>query len=326
MDRRTMVRAVTVIGAMVLAASLASAPASASAPDSPFRDQRFYVDPHSTAANLARDRATPNRRSVRLLARTPTAVWISDFKGVRRKARALLVDAERKSAYPLITVYALPQRDCGGYSSGGATAQGYRAGVRALSAALRGHAAAVVVEPDGLAASSCLSASARSQRIALVRYAVAHLSKRRGVSVYLDIGHHRWLSPAAAARLLKRAGVARARGFSLNVSNFQRTRAETRYGIAVSRRVGGKPFLVDTSRNGRGPLSERHRDSWCNPPGRAVGVRPTADTPSRLVDAYVWVKRPGESDGTCRGGPTSGLWYHTRAVEMVRNRAADLRR
>lgn len=319
-------RVVAAVGSVVLSVSLASSPASASAPDSPFRGQRLYVDPHSTAANLMRDPASANPRVLRYLARTPTAVWISDFRGVRRKARTLLAHAERRSAYPLFTLYALPHRDCGGYSSGGTTARDYRAGVRALSAGLAGHRAAVVIEPDGLAAASCLSPAARRQRIALVRYAVAHLSKRRGISVYIDIGHHEWLSPAKAARLLKRAGVARARGFSLNVSNFQRTRAETRYGTAVSRRVGDKPFLIDTSRNGRGPLSSRHSESWCNPPGRAVGVRPTANTTSRRVDAYVWVKRPGESDGTCRGGPTSGWWYHARAVEMVRNRAADVRR
>ena len=33
---------------------------------------------------------------------------------------------------------------------------------------------------------------------------------------------------------------------------------------------------------------------------------PTAEPGKKLVDAYLWVKRPGESDGTCNGGPAAG--------------------
>jgi endoglucanase len=39
--------------------------------------------------------------------------------------------------------------------------------------------------------------------------------------------------------------------------------------------VGGKHFIIDTSRNGLGPAPD---GSWCNPPGRALGPKPTADT------------------------------------------------
>lgn len=37
----------------------------------------------------------------------------------------------------------------------------------------------------------------------------------------------------------------------------------------------------------------------------------------------LWVKSPGESDGPCQGGPTSGQWFDAWAVDFVtRSQAA----
>ena len=47
---------------------------------------------------------------------------------------------------------------------------------------------------------------------------------------------------------------------------------------------------------------------------------PTTDTGQGLVDAYLWVKEPGTSDGTCRGGPAAGQWRPQYALELARNR------
>jgi len=75
-------------------------------------------------------------------------------------------------------------------------------------------------------------------------------------------------------------------------------------------------FVIDTSRNGRGPLDAAHyanapfaqpdpvirglgAGSWCNPPGVGLGPRPTVDTGVALLDAYLWIKTVGESDGSC---------------------------
>jgi endoglucanase len=75
-------------------------------------------------------------------------------------------------------------------------------------------------------------------------------------------------------------------------------------------------FVIDTGRNGRGPLdAARYAEapfeqpepvvrglaagSWCNPPGTGLGLRPTTDTGLALVDAYLWIKTVGESDGSC---------------------------
>ena len=67
-----------------------------------------------------------------------------------------------------------------------------------------------------------------------------------------------------------------------------------------------KHFVIDTSRNGQGPwtptASYPDAQDWCNPPDRGLGLRPTANTGEPLVDAYLWVKIPGESDGECTRG------------------------
>lgn len=35
-------------------------------------------------------------------------------------------------------------------------------------------------------------------------------------------------------------------------------------------------------------------------------------------DAFLWVKRPGESDGTCHGGPPAGQFWGGYALELAR--------
>src|SRR4051812_16759802 len=96
-------------------------------------------------------------------------------------------------------------------------------------------------------------------------------------------------------------------------------------------------FVIDTSRNGQGPWTPpagKYSDpqDWCNPPGRGLGERPTArDTGSPLLDAKLWVKVPGESDGSCSRGlpagsvdpewglvdPPAGAWFPQQAAQLI---------
>jgi endoglucanase len=191
----------------------------------------------------------------------------------------------------------------------------YRAWIDDLAAGIGAGPAAVVLEPDALPALDCLSEDAREQRSALLAYAASRLSRRDGVAVYIDAGNPSWIAPAEMARRLRAAGVARARGFALNVSSFHTTARARAYGKAISRRAGNAPFVIDTSRNGAGPAPG---DAWCNPPGRALGQAPTGDTGDPLVDALLWIKRPGESDGACNGGPPAGTWWPDEALRLAR--------
>ena len=116
------------------------------------------------------------------------------------------------------------------------------------------------------------------------------------------------------ANRLSKANVSVARGFSLNVSNFERTSNSIDYGKDLASRVGNKHFIIDTARNGLGPSPD---NQWCNPPGRALGEKPGAATADPLVDAYLWVKPPGESDGSCNGGPSAGQWWPEYALGLA---------
>jgi endoglucanase len=84
-------------------------------------------------------------------------------------------------------------------------------------------------------------------------------------------------------------------------------------------------FVIDTSRNGRGPLdpaiyadapydqptsvlTKLGEGSWCNPPSAGVGIRTTIDTGHPLLDAFLWVKTAGESDGSCDIASGARAW------------------
>ncbi|MGB8984031.1 MAG: glycoside hydrolase family 6 protein [Anaerolineales bacterium] len=103
--------------------------------------------------------------------------------------------------------------------------------------------------------------------------------------------------------------------------------------------AGLKHFVIDTSRNGQGPwtpaVSYPSPEDWCNPPDRGLGLLPTADTGFELVDAYLWIKIPGASDGECTRGlgpagetidpewgvidPAAGAWFPEMALDLVQN-------
>jgi endoglucanase len=220
-----------------------------------------------------------------------------------------------------MVAYNVPNRDCGQYSAGGARDSGeYGKWIEAFADGIGERRAVVVLEPDALPLlEQCLSKDDQDKRLELIEHAVEVLEARPAVAVYIDAGHSSWVPAAEMAQRLKRAGIDRARGFSLNVSNFQPDGALIEYGKAVVAALGTDThFIIDSGRNGNGaaPTSD---ESWCNPEGRALGRPPSADTGEPLLDAFVWIKRPGESDGECKNSPAAGQWFQARAVEMARN-------
>jgi endoglucanase len=95
-------------------------------------------------------------------------------------------------------------------------------------------------------------------------------------------------------------------------------------------------FVIDTSRNGQGPwvstVTYPDAQLWCNPPQRGAGPRPTATTNIALADAELWIKTPGQSDGSCNRGiatsttdpewggivdPPAGQWFPQQALELA---------
>ena len=283
----------------------------------PFAGKRLYVDPNSTAKRQAETlrRSRPQDAALlQLIAKQPTARWLGDWaRDIRAEVDAAVSTITRTGALPVFVAYNIPGRDCGLYSAGGARgSDAYRKWVRDFASGLRGRSTIVILEPDALAGMDCLNAAAQKDRLALIAYAVAELQKQKA-SVYIDAGNARWKSADVMAARLRQAGIANAAGFSLNVSNYMNNAANIAYGERLSKLLGGKHFIIDTSRNGLGSTTE-----WCNPRGQALGIAPTTNTGHPLVDAFLWVKQPGESDGTCRGGPRAGSWWDEIAIELAR--------
>jgi cellulose 1,4-beta-cellobiosidase len=196
-------------------------------------------------------------------------------------------------------------------------------------------------------------AAAQDAYKAGVAYAVSKLSAPH-VALYLDAGHSGWLgwpnNITAASQIFKdvlitAGGADKIRGFASNTANYSVLHEthelfdyqsnpchdELTYVSHLSSAlsaigVGGKYFVIDTSRNGKGGIRQAW-GSWCNVKGAAIGERPVAD-PAPGIDAYLWVKPPGEADGTSdssaprfdsacgpgnpdatQGAPQAGEWF-----------------
>lgn len=324
--RATRVLTAAVVAVLTLTAASAGSAAGAPVPTAdstvgnPFAGATTYVNPSSPASLAAAAEPDPERaRQLRRVASGGNGEWYGDWSPtpvVTRSVADRIARIRATGALPVFVVYHIPLRDCGSYSAGGATSpQAYRDWIDAFAAGLGTHRAVVILEPDSLADMGCLSYPDQEVRYALLRYALARFNALTSVSTYLDGGHSGWLPASTIAYRLNRANVAEARGFALNVSNFRATADEVAYGRDVAARTGGKTFVIDTSRNGLGPAGGTN--GWCNPPGRALGSRPLSTVPHRQVDAMLWIKVPGQSDGSCgRGEPAPGTFWPDYAIGL----------
>jgi endoglucanase len=121
-------------------------------------------------------------------------------------------------------------------------------------------------------------------------------------------------------------------------ANLNTSGIDASYASALGSTVPSTHFIVDTSRNGLGPdsmqayaaapydqpasvTSSLAAGNWCNPPSAGLGLKPTAAAgvslsslnsylPGNppLVDAYLWVKTPGQSDGQCDAAGGVRTW------------------
>ncbi|GIG19881.1 hypothetical protein Cch01nite_06050 [Cellulomonas chitinilytica] len=409
-------RSVVALIACTLALSTLGATSAQAANDVLDGSTRLYVDPQSSTVEAARSLKGQAKQDALLLSRIPSATWFTNGTPaqVRKDVSSLVRRAGKK--VPVLVAYNVPFRDCALYSAGGAAnVAAYKAWIDAFAAGIGDREAVVVLEPDGLGvipwyttldgvAEKCQPAeldpaTAVAQRFEVLNYAVDALKSKPRTVVYLDGTGPYWLPASESADRLIKAGVQRADGFFLNVSNYEYTENSVQYGTWVSRCIAyvtqvtpgdfascghqywsGGPandwngvllsntgiwsdtapdavhntkginsrydlilgdvpatthFVVDTSRNGQGPWAApagvySDAETWCNPPGRGLGVRPTTRTGADLADAYLWIKVPGESDGECfrgTGGPTdpargmvdpaAGHWFVEQAHELV---------
>ncbi|MFR9776357.1 glycoside hydrolase family 6 protein [Micromonospora sp. MS34] len=274
----------------------------------PFHGATLYVD-RDTAA--ARWQATHGGSWLDPVTSRPQARWVNDPRDVPAVA-TLARRAGQRGELPVVVAYWIPNRGCAGYREGAPDAAAYRDYVGKLIGALGRTRSVVVMEPDAIAADCFDAARGRLIAEATERFAAA------GHAVYLDAGHARWRSTGETAERLLAAGITAAEGFAVNVSNRQTTAESYRWGRELSDLVGGREFVIDTSRNGTGPPPDEagRDDEWCNPAQQALGEspRPVGDRPG--LAALLWIKAPGESDGKC-GGERTYLFTPTQARTLI---------
>lgn len=280
----------------------------------------------------------------------------------------------KRPVVPVVVLYDLPNRDCSAKSSAGEldAASGGEARYRAefidkIAEQFAGHPdqrIVAILEPDSLPnvatnlnVEKCrLSAEVYQSAIA---YAISKLSLPN-VYLYLDAAHAGWLgwdgnrdgaAKVFKAVLDKAGGPNRIRGFATNISNYNALDGEWGKKLEPSNPcsnelsyieklnqsltaagIPNKGFLIDTSRNGVAEARTRW-GSWCNVKNAGVGERPQA-APRPLLDAYIWGKPPGESDGSsdptaprydeaCRSpdsapdAPQAGQWFESYFRDLV---------
>jgi cellulose 1,4-beta-cellobiosidase len=290
-------------------------------------------------------------------------------------------DASGVPTMSVIVVYNLPNRDCAAESSAGELKveengeARYRTDfIDPITAQFKAHAnqpIAVILEPDSLGNLATNMSIPKCQQAKTVYkngivYAIKSFNLPN-VSVYLDAAHAGWLgwddNRAKIAKVFKTVlneagGPQMIRGFALNTSNY--THLSNRDGAALeptnpcpneltyAKMLGemlamygfkDHAFIIDTSRNGKGGI-RTNWGNWCNVHGAGLGERPRAD-PAPGIDAYYWVKPPGESDGSsdaqgprfdvmcagpdaAKGAPQAGKWFEAYFMDLVHNASPHL--
>ncbi|KAJ3125923.1 hypothetical protein HK098_008116 [Nowakowskiella sp. JEL0407] len=227
----------------------------------------------------------------------------------------------------------------------------------------------------------------QSEYPAGVAYAIAKLSAIPDTTIYLDAGHGGWLGwPDNQQKIvpifqnaLKLAqqisSTAKIRGFASATANYSpydgkgacpaREKCplqngkydyndcidESKYIVALNKVFSAASpalptyWVVDTSRSGQNTI-RKYWGSWCNIKGAGIGERPKTN-PAANVDAFVWVKPPGDSDGVSEkgaprldghcdptdtsvslgasgedslsGAPQAGEWFEKQIIMLVDN-------
>jgi len=248
-----------------------------------------------------------------------------------KKTRTYLDRAacQQPGSIPLMAVMRHQGKGCSKRYGGGGAAEDARSRewYRKFAEAVGSRRVIIAFEPDSLGTVDCLKRSRRKARLKLLRYGVDQLSQLPNATIYLEGGASDWEPARKTARQLRFIGIHKVRGFMLNVTHYAWTRDSIRHGRKISRMTGGKPFVISTAFNGRGPVHMKRRvgrrrrtlNVWCHPLKRGLGPNPTTQTHTGKVDAYHWIGRPGYSGGACNGGPLPvGTFWSKRAMMFGR--------
>ena len=282
---------------------------------------RFYLDQNSAVGYWdAHNTANPLEPAIASrIGDVPSGIWFTQYDPDRIAGQVgqITAQAAAESTVPVLVLYDIPEVNCSATAPDGApSVAAYESWASAFASGLGDRSVIVIVEPDGLALQTCLNAQQAAARDGAIAYAGSAVRKADpNARVYFDAGNSAWNPPQVQAQRLAEADVATsANGIVSNVSNFLPTAAEVSYDEEVLADLGdptGLHIVVDTSRNGNGGGG-----TWCDPTGRAIGETPTVDTGNPLVDAYLWVKDPGQADGCAA---PAGIFDPELAYALIAN-------
>lgn len=195
--------------------------------------------------------------------------------------------------------------------------------VNELAEGIARRPALMLLELDAVGASECM---ARNGALPLweanIRYEINKISALPHTVVYVEGGYSDSAGPVYTAKVLRAVGVKKIRGFFTNDTHNAWTIDEIKWADRVVKLLHGSHFIVNTATNGRGPLLEHNRvkngnEVLCNAPDRGLGPKPTTSTGFAHVDAFLFTGVPGNSTGTCNGGPAPGTFWTARAIQLA---------
>ena len=324
-----------IIGAVFPSAAMADARGADPHEPNPLAGLTFYNDPESPSMQEWRhlDRMGEHAKAdlIWKIAGQPKALWLGRFTrpNFAVKVRRLIDPAKARGEVPIFSVLRAQATGCGPTYQGGGPGEdrATEAWYDDLARVIGDDRVVIAFEPDSLGTIDCLARSRQDDRLRVLAHGVDVLSKLPNATVYIEAGASDWESAARTAKQLRQVGVAKVRGFMLNVTHYDWTRSNIQHGLDISRRLGGKHFIINTAENGRGGVHykkwiDRSRHIWrritvwCNPGLRGLGPAPTTQTsrPDR-VDAYLWINRPGFAQ-SCQGRPIA--WYLPRALTLAK--------
>ncbi|KAH9082808.1 hypothetical protein LEN26_021104 [Aphanomyces euteiches] len=260
----------------------------------------------------------------------PIATWYTDRSQDAKNQAKTVVGHCQSGDRPTVVVYGLPNKDCEGHqSSDGAnkTPEDYAGFLHSLVDAVGDNDVIYIVEPDavGLLAGGSSCANSFGYQANLIQ-AVSILGKNPRADLYVDIGY--WVlgnqNDDKIAKVLAKLDPSgkRLKGISINTSNFRSTAELVRLCnnfVSAAKKTTGlsATCVLDISRNFQGPDPS---SQWCNPKGRGIGAPPSVHPEAYpLIDYFLWIKPPGESDGYCNGGPNAGAFFVDGFVELWNN-------
>ncbi|ETO86279.1 hypothetical protein F444_00160 [Phytophthora nicotianae P1976] len=247
------------------------------------------------------------------------AAWYTDRLSTTDRAKMLkeITTKCSEDSRMTIVVYGIPNKDCNaGYSSGGAVSNtaDYKAFLSDLTTAVGDRKVLYVVEPDALGLlaedGGCGSKAGYLENL---KVAIKALSANANAELYVDVGY--WTLEYEGQRskvvtiMKELAASGTLKGIAINTSNYRSTSQISELCSNFQTAIGSKDMacIADTSRNYVAPTTT----DWCNVLAAGIGAPPTSETNVSNLDYFMWIKPPGESDGTCNGGPDAGKFFET---------------